>query len=381
MRNNAATMVSGSAPTLPPREEAERLAALADYAILDTPPEAGFDDLTAIAAAVCHVPIALVSLVDDHRQWFKSAHGLAARETPRSQAFCAHALVDQMLLEVPDATQDPRFAQNPLVTGDPKIRFYAGAPLITDSGHALGTLCVIDTVPRALDKGQQDALQALARQVVAQLELRRLALAQREEGRHQQLLNAELQHRIKNLLTVVQSIVLHTLRGAATSEDALGAIQARLMTLAAANDLLSHSPGTAAPIDAIVEATRHVLAHERGQIEAHGPSLALPPRAALALALMLHELGTNAVKYGALSVETGRVSLNWRIEDSGVGEVLVIDWLETGGPPVETPARTGFGTRLIARLDRDMGGVGKIRYDAAGLGWTLRAPLAELLEG
>lgn len=374
-------MTPQTAPVLTDAEEAERLAALRRYQILDTPPEAAFDDLTAIAAAICGTPIALVSLVDDERQWFKSAHGLPVSETPRSQAFCAHALTSRALLEVPDATADARFADNPLVTGDPHIRFYAGAPLVTADGQTLGTLCVIDTSVRTLDPGQRAGLEALARQVVAQLELRRLAALQREEGRHQLLLNAELQHRIKNLLTVVQSIVLHTLRGTTSPADAQGAIQARLMTLAAANDLLSHSPTTAAPIDAIVEATRHVLANERGRIDAKGPSLSLPPRAGLALALMLHELGTNAVKYGALSVDGGSVSLDWRIESELMGDVLVIDWREQGGPAVTKPERTGFGTRLISRLDRDLGGLGMIRYEPGGLCWSLRAPMSGLQPG
>ncbi len=158
---------------IPPDEEA-RLAALRQYNILDTLPEQAYDDITLLATQICDVPIALVSLVDDARQWFKSHHGLEAPEMPRELSFCAHALNRQHeTLVIGDPTRDERFQNNVLVTGAPHIRFYAGAPLVTADGHALGTLCVIDSQPRELSPGQLNALSALARQVMAQLELRR----------------------------------------------------------------------------------------------------------------------------------------------------------------------------------------------------------------
>jgi len=154
-------------------EEASRLKALRSYRILDTEPEQAFDDLTMIASQICGTPIALISLVDEHRQWFKSRVGLDVHETSRSVSFCAHAIRQQGIFLVPDALHDARFCENPLVRGDPHIRFYAGVPLMTREGEALGTLCVIDYLPRTLSPFQKEALEALHRQVEAQLELRR----------------------------------------------------------------------------------------------------------------------------------------------------------------------------------------------------------------
>lgn len=176
-----------------PDNEVERLEALYAYDILDTPPEGGYDDLTEIAAQIFGVPISLISLVDDGRQWFKSRRGLEAMETSRDVAFCAYAIRDTSApLVVPNALNDRRFAENPLVLESPNIRFYAGAPLVTPRGYAIGTLCVI--APHALDptEAQLSALSALARQVVAQLELRRSALRYRAaEERARQAVEAE----------------------------------------------------------------------------------------------------------------------------------------------------------------------------------------------
>ncbi|KYC39854.1 hypothetical protein WA1_28200 [Scytonema hofmannii PCC 7110] len=164
-----------------PDNEALRLEALYRYQILDTSPEVAFDDLTSLAAFICKTPIALVSLVDSDRQWFKSKVGLTASETPRNVSFCTHAILHGEPLIVPDALEDPRFATNALVTGDPHIRFYAGVPLTTPQGIRIGTLCVIDREPRQLDLEQIAALEALTRQVVSLLELRYLQQSLRQQ--------------------------------------------------------------------------------------------------------------------------------------------------------------------------------------------------------
>ena len=156
-------------------DEGQRLIALKELAILDTPVESDFDEITELAARLCGVPIALISLVDAERQWFKSRYGLEAIEMPRAQAFCAHAIHQHEVFIVPDATRDARFSDNPLVLGDPGIRFYAGAPLVSRTGHVLGTLCVVDYVPRELPADHQKTLQVLSRQVMMQFELRQRA--------------------------------------------------------------------------------------------------------------------------------------------------------------------------------------------------------------
>jgi GAF domain-containing protein len=160
-----------------PENELARLEALRRYRILDTAPEEAFDDITQVAAFVCGTPIALLVLVDHERQWFKATVGLEASETPRDVAFCSYTILQSELLVVPDARADARFADNLLVTSFPHIRFYAGAPLLTQEGLALGSLCVIDQTPREITAAQRKALAVLARQVSAQMELRRVSMS------------------------------------------------------------------------------------------------------------------------------------------------------------------------------------------------------------
>jgi GAF domain-containing protein len=191
-----------------PANEKQRLETLRGYEILDTEPEAAFDDLTLLATYVCQTPVALISLIDADRQWFKSKVGVSVTETSRDIAFCASAILQPDVFIVPDASQDWRFAENPLVVAEPKIRFYAGATLMTD-GQALGTLCVVDRVPRELSSEQSEALRALSRQVLAQLELRRnlkrldkaLAARDRAESEREHTLG-ELKAALANIRTL-----------------------------------------------------------------------------------------------------------------------------------------------------------------------------------
>ncbi|WP_296508497.1 sensor domain-containing diguanylate cyclase [Rhodoferax sp.] len=231
-------------------EENARLQDLRSFNILDTPAEEAYDDVVRLASFICDTPIALISLVDEDRQWFKARVGLGAMETPRGQAFCAHAITHpDVVMQVPDAQKDPRFATNPLVTGDPNIRFYAGAPLVTASGAALGTVCVIDSVPRELTERQSEALKALSRQVVQLLALRRAnaeleLLTRANSARQQQMENH--QRRIEELNQELQEQTL---------TDALTALKNRrafdaLLTTEYARSQRSKSPLCLLMVDA-----------------------------------------------------------------------------------------------------------------------------------
>lgn len=609
--------------------ERRRLAVLDRYKILDTAPQDEFDDVVALAAQICGVPTAAISLVDEKRQWFKARIGIVASETPREVAFCAHAIQQSDVLVVKDATQDARFADNPLVTGDLHVRFYAGAPLDTSDGFALGTLCVLDSTPRELTAEQQRGLERLARQVMAQLELRQALVKQREAERrhrlildsagdyaivtldlrglitswnvgaqnlmgwaedeicgrscdefftpedcrsgvpakemglaltvghgtderwhlrkdssrfwasgemmplmdddqepigflkilrdrtaqreahealaeseartrlaleagelgawqsnpalgemtwdartrellghfpdepldyetsflarvhpedrahviainmaalgpdgdgstnmqyrtisavdgkvrwihakgavvkapdgqnrfvgtvrdiseeketqrHRDLLTTELAHRIKNTLSVVQSIVSQSLRGVSTTEEAREAIEKRLITLSHAHDLLTQASWQAASMMKIVEGAVRLHGERPGRIIMAGPEIQLSAKAALAFSMSLHELSTNAAKYGALSNDLGHVELTWVIDQSESGGILVLRWRELGGPPVQPPSRTGFGSRLMAGLANDLGGKGIVEFLPEGPLWTLRSNLSKI---
>lgn len=490
----------------------QRIQVLKNYDILDTPPEPGFDDVVILARQICKTPIALVSLVDRDRQWFKAESGLGACETPIGQSVCAHSLAQRQTLNIPDLTKDDRTRHNTLVTGEPFIRFYAGAPLLTASGHAIGTVCVIDTVarPGGLDAGQIVALEALARQVITLLDQRRLIVShaerttelheevaerevaqaaqqvsedryrslfnsldagfcvvdlkfdensaprdyrfvevndafvrqtglkdatgkwmrdlapdheqhwfdiygkvaltgeparfeheadalghrwydvhafrigapgahqvailfndittRRSAERQQKMLNDELGHRMKNSMALVQAIASQTLRGAG-DRAAVKAFTQRVQALSRAHDVLLQQSWASANLAEVVIGAVGAQA-DQARVRLSGPGISLDPKAALSLSLLLHELATNAVKYGSLSVPDGIVEVGWRKQD----DALVMTWNERGGPPAAPPERTGLGSRLI-----DIGMVGtsdvRKRFDLSGFSAEFRAPL------
>ncbi len=478
----------------------DRLDALLSYEILDTPPERSYDDIVELAQIVCNAPVALMSLVTADRQWFKAGLGLEICETPIGQSVCAHALREDEILVIPDLARDRRTVDNTLVTGDPHIRFYAGAVLRTPERIPLGALCVIDTVPRpqGLTRQQRAALLALARQVMDRLELRRavatrdqalshatlMGIAQdagrvgtfevdiasdrlavsptfcrvfgiavspsitagtiealvipedrtvhsnastRREGQssldveyrirrpddgtvrwiarraafkrdaqgkpvklagtvqdvserkakeaERRLLNEELSHRMKNTLAMVDAIALQTLRGTADPE-ALENFSQRIKALSRAHDILLQETWTAAPL---IQTVRGSVALHAGldRFDIAGPDLSLDAKAVVQLSLLLHELATNALKYGALSMPAGRVAIAWSVDGAATPPAIEFIWREQGGPPAAPPARRGFGSRLISA---GLFGTGDaaLAYEPMGFRAIFRAPLSYL---
>jgi signal transduction histidine kinase len=226
-----------------PHNEAQRLDTLRGYKILDTKREDSFDDLTRIASQICGTPMALVSLIDEDRQWFKSAVGLDTPETARELAFCAHAILQDKVFEVPDAQGDVRFRDNALVTGAPHLRFYAGAPLQTPDGHVLGTLCVLDQKPRTLSEDQKTALEALARQAMAQMELRKALQEADRTGRYRSRLMAVMGHDLKQPVNVINMCLtlLEPQLGGDEDTETLAYARAAIDTLSGELDALAQA--------------------------------------------------------------------------------------------------------------------------------------------
>jgi PAS domain S-box-containing protein len=484
-------------------QETRRLDALAGYRIIDTEPETTFDDLTALASQICQAPVALITLLDAERQWFKSAVGTDARETPRVISVCTHAIEqDQPLFVVADMAADPRFADGPLVQGPEHFRFYAGAILRAAGGEALGTLCVLDRQPRpdGLTPAQGEALLALSRQVMVLLDLRaslaeqaerearfraladampQMVWSTRPDGFHdyynarwyeftgvpagstdgegwngmfhpedqerawekwrhslatgdpyeieyrlrhhsgeyrwtlgraravrdgkggisrwfgtctdihdqkrmtdqQALLSRELSHRIKNIFSVISGLVALSARRFPHAADFARDLRERIVSLGRAHDFVRPfaASGEMRPTS-LSQLLGELLSPYRtgddDRLAIRGDDAAIDDQAATPLALVFHELATNAAKYGALSNGEGRVTITGRRE----GEALVLDWVETGGPPIAGPVTTeGFGSTL-ARLsvETQLGGKLAREWRPEGLAVSLTLPLASL---
>jgi two-component sensor histidine kinase len=371
---------------LPPQTETDRLATLRSYRILDTSPEPAFDDLVQLAARTCQAPIALISLIDERRQWFKAEVGLGVRETPLDRSICLTATLQPGLTIVPDLTEDPRFARNPLVTGEPHLRFYAGAVLKTPDGVPLGALCVLDCMPRDLTEEQASTLTVLARQVMSQLELRR-AIAERDERleasqqieQRQTLLVRELHHRVKNTLATVQALVGATGRSSGSFKEFYHSFSNRIVSLAKTHNLLTEDYWQTASLREIALTELKPFAESRQpRFMLIGPPVELSADLAVPVGMALHELTANAVRYGALSVPAGYVQIRWSVGEREGARRLHLEWREFGGPPVNTPRHRGFGSTLLQRvLPMQCHAEVEVQYDWEGLQFQMNAPLVE----
>lgn len=363
-------------PSIADYDEADRERLFEDYAVIDSAPEPAFDDIAEFAAALCQTPIALVSLVERDRQWFKAKVGIDAEQTPRDQSFCAFAMVNNEIMVVPDAARDPRFADNPLVTGAPHIRFYAGAPLVSPEGVPLGALCVIDHAPReGLSALQHQGLTVLTAQVVSQLEARR-------SSQERALVAHELSHRIKNIFAVIAGLIGLSARATPALKPLADDLRHRIAALGRAHDFVRpHSArsrphgGNSTLRGLLGELFAPYQVSDAPRVVISGDDEAVDDRAATPVALLFHELATNAAKYGALSGD-GKIDVTVVTSD----ELCTIDWCERGGPVISSPPEpSGFGSRLI-ELSVGSQLKGEIRRDWRhdGLNATVEIPLASL---
>lgn len=338
-----------------PADDPERLAALHDYQVLDTPREAAFDTLVELAARICAVPVAVINLVESRRQWFKAELGLGVRETPIDVSICRHFLLRPGLTVVPDTLRDERLCCNPLVTADDGLRFYAGCLLQTADGHAIGTLCVLDRRPRDLDADQRFALRALADQVMAQLELRRTLRQKSRLLERHELLIREVNHRTKNNLQLISSIISLQLRSIddPAARAALLDTGSRIRSIAAVHEQLYRADQVGAvDLGTFLQA----LAPGLQSSAPHGVTLTVeaapvpvPLDTAVPVALMVNEFVTNALKYAYGEGTGGPVRVVLRTVGGRV-ELVVRD--HGRGLPADFDLRRSrsLGMRIILSL-------------------------------
>jgi two-component sensor histidine kinase len=370
--------------------EQQRLAAVRRYEILDTPPDGAFDRITALAARLLAVPVAIVSVVDHDRIWFKSRHGLDIEEVNRDLGLCASCIMQEGPWIVSDARKDPRSLANPLVAGEFGAQFYLGLSLRTHDEFNLGTLCVIDFKPRAATEADIATLTDLRALVMDELELRLSArkatdnyhdeLARRElrEG-HIMALLRELAHRSKNLLAVVEAIARQSMTNTTSVEDYVERFVARVHALAHTQDLIADEDWHGVPMADLARRQLDALVGKGDRLDLVGPRVVLTPLATQNIGLALHELATNAIKYGALSIGTGRVRLTWNLGD-GHRPLLWMLWREENGPKVVSPVREGFGTTVLRHITPvAVGGTAQLSFDSSGVRYHLEVPATHVV--
>ena len=317
-------------------DESARLAALHRYRILDTGPERAFDDLTLLASHICGTPMAFITLVDADRQWFKSRIGVTVPETPRAVSFCAHAILQRDLMVVPDARKDARLRDNPLVTGDPHIRFYAGAPLVTPEGHAVGAICVLDRVSRRLSPEQLTALDAIRHQAEAQLELRLHIMELEEALKARERAEAE------------QAALMEDLRLAHDEVKKLSA----LIPFCSKTQFEVTIPAVPGAIATVTDGVTQVLHAKRW-----------PEDEIMAVELALQEAVANAIRHGCRNDPSKHVQCCVTCDDAGQVMIVVRDPGSGFDPttvpnPLEAPNQlkpSGRGIFLINGLMDEVG--------------------------
>ena len=351
--------------------ESNRLKALHATKLLDTETEERFDRIVRLASGAFGTDVALVSFIDKDRQWFKSKHGLNIDQTPRDQAFCHHAIQNQSeVMVVLDAERDERFACNPLVTGDPNISFYAGAPLVTKDGYALGTLCVIDSEPReTFSKAEQQTLLDLAATVMTEVELAN----QNQINSDLTIINEELQHRMGNMYAHISALVSMLGRTDVDKDQLVRRIRAKITSLSQTQALLATRDYKCVSISELLNAAlspfRTGQNQERFVVQSKD-EFEVSARGAFILTLMINELGTNAIKHGALKTKSGHIQFSWSL-----GDEIKLNWTESGVPcEKNAQVKTGFGTQILNKIvPMDLQGIAFYELTHDGLHYSVTA--------
>lgn len=332
----------------------ERLDALRSYDVLDTPYEHDFDAIVDVVSDICDVPIALISLVDGHRQWFKAVKGLDVSETPLESSICSHAILEKDLVEIPDTHADPRMNSNPLCVNDPGLRFYAGAVLTNGEGLPLGTLCVLDYKPRTLTDTQRKTLRVFAAQVMARMELHRTL-------KQQAVLHSEADHRIKNSLQMLSSLTRFQSRKTSHVEtrEALDAVGQRIETMGRLHEVLQAGHvRTHIDLDDYLirivdflseQAPEHVL------IDTALDRLQMTPSRAASVGIVLNEWVTNAYKHAFPEGRPGMIKVTVRDLGSGTAQLEVADD-GCGTSALPKSSRSGLGTQITDAVAQALDG-------------------------
>jgi len=358
-----------------PVGQIDRLNELNDLQILDTDPEDQFDDVVKLASRICGMPISLVSLVGEDRQWFKASVGIEDSETPIDQAICAHAILEDDFLEITDTREDVRTLDNPLVTGPENLRFYAGAILRTARGNAVGTLCVLDTKPNQLNDLQRETLRVLAKQVTAQLELRR-ALQEAE------IMRREVDHRVKNSLQSVAAMTRLQARSVKSEEtrEALNLTSRRIETVSLLHQqLYSAQDGSHIAMDSFLPRVAKLLQNSVPasiRIEYEVEPLQVTAPHAAAIGVIVNEFTANSVKHAFADDQEGTISFTMRRDDPDHAVLICKD--NGAGLPGVIPAQPGLGLRIIDSSALQLGGSSHINSSPEGMEITIRMPLDAL---
>lgn len=361
-------------------DDPQRLNALGEASLLDTAPEAEYDRLTRMAQHVFNAPVALISLVDDRRQFFKSLQGLpepvaSIRETPLSHSYCKHVVMQGETLVISNSN-DHEISRNNPATKEMGIGAYLGAPLLAPTGEILGSFCVIDYKPRQWNDLDRSIIEDFSKMVTAEIALRQEIRKRVAAEKHLTTLVRELHHRVKNTLATVQAIIRLSLSSSRDLASFGKAINARIASLANSHTLLSSRDWVSTSLSDILHG--ELDAYQQGnRIIFEGPDAEIGSESAVNFGMVIHELATNACKYGSLSNDFGSLSVRWSTVQDPSGQKIQLTWTETGGPETSTPARRGFGTTLIERLIRGpLHGDITTEYRPAGLVVTLKAQAA-----